>query len=74
VAGSQDYATDPRNDHVLVYVNGDLVARDQAKVSIFDAGFSMGDGVWEGFACTRGGCFFFKPILIACLKGRRPLA
>jgi branched-chain amino acid aminotransferase len=51
---SQSYAPDARNDTVLVYVNGDLVPRDQARVSIFDAGFGLGDGVWEGLRLIKG--------------------
>jgi branched-chain amino acid aminotransferase len=51
---SQSYAPDARNDSVLVYVNGDLVPRDQARVSIFDAGFGLGDGVWEGLRLIKG--------------------
>src|SRR5947199_231640 len=43
MAGSQDYAPDPRNAAAKVWLNGQLLARDEAKVSIFDAGFSMGD-------------------------------
>jgi branched-chain amino acid aminotransferase len=45
---------DPRNESVLVYVNGNFVPRDQASVSIFDAGFVLGDGVWEGLRLVRG--------------------
>ena len=48
MAGSQDFEDDPRNRTVRVWLNGDLVPRDEAKVSIFDAGFVVGDGVWEG--------------------------
>lgn len=51
---SQSYAPDARNESVLVYVNGDLVPRDQARVSIFDAGFGLGDGVWEGLRLIKG--------------------
>ncbi len=39
---------DQRNDHLLIYVNGEIVPRDKAKVSVYDAGFMLGDGVWEG--------------------------
>lgn len=45
---AQSYAHDPRNDEVLVYINGNLIPRNSATVSIFDAGFGLGDGVWEG--------------------------
>lgn len=54
MAGSQDYEHDPRNDSALVYVNGVLVPRVEAVVSVFDAGFSLGDGVWESFRVHKG--------------------
>ncbi|HEY6982375.1 aminotransferase class IV [Reyranella sp.] len=54
-AGSaQGYLPDARNEKVLVYVNGDLVPRQEARVSIFDAGFALGDGVWEGLRLVKG--------------------
>jgi branched-chain amino acid aminotransferase len=46
--GSQDYVGDPRNDNVLISVDGALTPREEAKVSVFDSGFVLGDGVWEG--------------------------
>ena len=52
--GTQDYADDPRNDAVLVYVNGELKPREQAVVSVFDAGFVLGDDAWEGLRVQRG--------------------
>lgn len=58
--GSQDYARDPRNERLLVYVNGALVPRAEAKVSVFDAGFTMGDGVWEGLRLHRGRLLFLE--------------
>ncbi len=45
---AQGYKPDPRNDNLLVYVNGDFVPKEKATVSIFDSGFIVGDGVWEG--------------------------
>ena len=53
-AGSQDYVGDARNDDVLISVNGDLVRRGQAKISVFDSGFVLGDGVWEGLRLHDG--------------------
>ena len=47
-SGTHDHQSDPRNDRVLVYLNRSLVPRDRALVSVFDSGFLMGDGVWEG--------------------------
>ena len=58
MAGSQDFAADPRNADLLVYVNGALVPRAEAKVSVFDAGFVLGDGVWEGLRLHKGALLF----------------
>jgi branched-chain amino acid aminotransferase len=51
---SQGYVDDERNNGVQVYLNGQFVGRDQATVSIFDAGFVLGDGVWEGLRLVNG--------------------
>lgn len=51
---SQSYVPDARNDNVLVYVNGNYVTKSQATVSVFDSGFVLGDGVWEGIRLVKG--------------------
>ncbi|WP_315709382.1 aminotransferase class IV [Brenneria uluponensis] len=51
---SQAYLPDPRNDDVLVYINGEFVPKNQATVSVFDSGFVLGDGVWEGVRLVKG--------------------
>lgn len=53
-ASSQSYKHDPRNDSVEIYVNGAFVPRETASVSVFDAGFVLGDGVWEGLRLIDG--------------------
>jgi branched-chain amino acid aminotransferase len=53
-AGSQDYVGDSRNDEVFISVDGALVRRPEAKVSVFDSGFVLGDGVWEGLRLHDG--------------------
>ena len=45
---------DERNASVLISVNGKMVIRDQAVVSVFDSGFMLGDGVWEGMRLYNG--------------------
>ncbi|MBT8199956.1 MAG: aminotransferase class IV [Acidimicrobiia bacterium] len=45
---------DDRNESVLIYVNGDLLPRADAKVSVFDSAFLVGDGVWEGIRLHEG--------------------
>jgi branched-chain amino acid aminotransferase len=52
--GTHDYVDDPRNANVLIYVNGELKPRADAVVSVFDAGFILGDGVWEGLRVSHG--------------------
>ena len=60
MAGSQDFAADPRNADLRIYVNGALVPRAEAKVSVFDAGFVLGDGVWEGLRLHKGALLFLE--------------
>lgn len=54
MASSHDHDPDPRNSSILVWLNGALVPREQAVVSVLDAGFLMGDGVWEGLRVHHG--------------------
>ena len=58
--GTQDYVGDPRNDSVLISVNGMLTPRAEAKVSVFDSGFVLGDGVWEGLRLVDGRIAFLE--------------
>jgi branched-chain amino acid aminotransferase len=60
MAGSQDFAVDPRNADLRIYVNGALGPRAEAKVSVFDAGFVLGDGVWEGLRLHKGRLLFLE--------------
>ncbi len=48
MASTHDYIADKRNDDILIYINGDFFIRSEAKVSVFDSGFLLGDRVWEG--------------------------
>lgn len=51
---AQAYLADDRNENVLVYVNGEFKKRNEATISIFDSGFVLGDGVWEGIRLVKG--------------------
>jgi len=53
-AGSQEYVGDDGNDDAFISVNGELVRRPEAKVSVFDSGFVLGDGIWEGLRLHGG--------------------
>jgi branched-chain amino acid aminotransferase len=72
--GSQDFAADTRNENVLIYLNGELVPRGEARVSIFDAGFVLGDGVWEGLRLHKGGLLFLEEHLDRLLWGANAIA
>ena len=71
---AQGYLPDPRNDSVLVWVNGDLLPRAQAMVSVFDAGFGFGDGVWEGLRLVRGRVLQRDTHLDRLFEGARSIA
>ncbi|KIN63451.1 Aminotransferase class IV [Sulfitobacter noctilucicola] len=50
---------DERNRDIKIYVNGEIVHRDMAKVSVYDSGFMLGDGIWEGMRLYDGVWAFF---------------
>ena len=58
--GVHDYQADPRNADILVSVNGEMKHRDEATVSVFDSGYILGDGVWEGLRVKNGGIAFLR--------------
>ena len=67
------YEDDPRNASILVYVNGELVPRDEARVSVFDSGFVLGDGVWEGLRLHNGRIAFLNEHLDRLFEGAKAL-
>ena len=56
---THDAEDDPRNADILIYVNGTLVPRAEATVSVYDSGFMLGDGMWEGMRLYDGHWAFF---------------
>jgi branched-chain amino acid aminotransferase len=56
---THDAEDDLRNRDIQIYVNGEIVHRDAAKVSVYDAGFMLGDGIWEGMRLYDGVWAFF---------------
>lgn len=51
---THDFRKDDRNASILININGELFPRDRAVVSVFDSGFILGDGIWEGLRVHRG--------------------
>ncbi|MBT2303810.1 aminotransferase class IV [Variovorax paradoxus] len=70
---SQSYLPDDRNEQVLVYVNGEFVPRSEARVSVFDAGYVCGDGVWEGVRLVKGNVISFDAHVERMLEGARTI-
>jgi branched-chain amino acid aminotransferase len=66
--------SDPRNASVLVNVNGELKPRGEAVVSVFDSGFMLGDGVWEGMRVHKGRIGFLDRHLDRLFEGAKAIA
>ena len=71
--GTHDYQTDPRNQSILIDINGEHFPRDQAMVSVFDSGFVLGDGIWEGLRVHRGKIAFMDQHLDRLYEGAKAL-
>lgn len=69
VKGTHDALPDPRNEDVLIYVNGELAPRHSARISVFDSGFLVGDGVWEGIRLQDGVLLFLDAHLKRLYEG-----
>lgn len=71
---AQGYLDDPRNEQVWVYVNGRFVPRGEAVVSVFDSGFVLGDGVWEGLRLVEGRIISLAAHLDRLFEGAKSIA
>jgi branched-chain amino acid aminotransferase len=72
--GTHDFTPDPRNDAILINVNGTLAPRARATVSVFDSGFMLGDGVWEGIRVHAGRMLFLDQHLDRLWEGAKAIA
>ena len=52
--GTHSYLEDNRNKNIKIYINGEILSRADASISVFDSGFLLGDGVWEGIRLLNG--------------------
>jgi branched-chain amino acid aminotransferase len=66
--------SDPRNASILINVNGELKPRAEAVVSVFDSGFMLGDGVWEGMRVAKGRLSFLDRHLDRLFEGAKAIA
>lgn len=69
-----DFHDDPRNAGIRIWINGRLLPREQAVVSVFDSGFVLGDGVWEGLRIHGGHPMFLDAHLDRLWEGATAIA
>jgi branched-chain amino acid aminotransferase len=70
----QDFHDDPRNADIRIWVSGELKPRAEAVVSVFDSGFVLGDGVWEGLRVHHGHPAFLDAHLDRLFEGAKAIA
>ncbi len=71
--GTHDYVDDPRNRNIVIDINGELFPRAEAMVSVFDSGFILGDGVWEGLRVHHGQYAFLDLHLDRLYEGAKAI-
>jgi len=71
--GTHEYSDDPRNAGIQISVNGALFPREKAVVSVFDSGFVLGDGIWEGLRVIEGGIAFLDAHLDRLYEGAKAI-
>ena len=71
--GTHEAVPDRRNEEVLVYINGGFFRREEAKISVFDSGYLVGDGVWEGLRLHDGGFAFLEAHLDRLFGGAKAI-
>ncbi|MFT5502882.1 MAG: branched-chain amino acid aminotransferase [Gammaproteobacteria bacterium] len=71
--GAHEYQDDPRNADILININGELLPREKAMVSVFDSGFVLGDGIWEGLRVHNGTVAFLDQHLERLYNGAKAL-
>jgi len=71
--GTHEYQDDPRNASILIDINGELLPREKAVVSVFDSGFVLGDGVWEGLRVHKGKIAFLDEHLERLYGGAKAI-
>ncbi len=57
---SHSFIYDPKNENIFININGELYPRSEAKISVFDSGFLLGDGVWEGIRLHKSKLMFIN--------------
>ncbi len=69
--GTHDSLADDRNESIVISINGELFPRNEAKISVFDSGYLVGDGVWEGLRLHEGVFVFLEDHLNRLYAGAK---
>jgi len=71
---SHSYISNPKNDDIFININGQLYHRSEAKISVFDSGFLLGDGVWEGIRLHNSKLVFISEHLDRLFNSARGIS
>ncbi len=74
MVSTHDYIKDIRNENIKIYINGKFYHRSEAKISVFDSGFLLGDGVWEGIRLHEGTLIHLDTHIDRLFDGARSIA
>jgi len=71
---SHSYISNPRNEDIFININGELFHRNEAKISVFDSGFLLGDGIWEGIRLHKSSLVFIEDHLDRLYKSAKGIS
>jgi len=74
MASTHDYINDKRNKDIFIYISGEFFHRSEAKISVFDSGFLLGDGVWEGIRLHNNRLIHFNNHIDRLFDGASSIA
>ena len=72
--GTHNYIPNSKNDNIIIFINGNFYHRSNAMISVFDSGFLLGDGVWEGIRLFNQKFVFLKDHLDRLYFGAKKLS
>ena len=74
MVSTHDYIKDERNENILIYINGKYFTRSKASISVFDSGFLLGDGVWEGIRLHNNTLIHLKEHINRLFHGAKKIS
>ena len=74
MVSTHDYIKDERNENILIYINGKYFTRSKASISVFDSGFLLGDGVWEGIRLHNNTLIHLKEHINRLFHGAKTIS